>query len=130
MPADVGTGLGVTWNSSTFAMEILGAGWDGEEVPIIDTTHMLTTTARTKMAGDLREEGTFDVECHLSPTASASLRAGSTGTVVIEVPYSTNGKITGGLIVQRVNYTFPLEDKMICGLTMAWAGAAAWSATT
>ncbi len=122
---DVGTGLTLTWNSTTFVMEILGLTADGEETPIIDVTHMLSTTSRAFIGGDLRDDGSVDIECHCQTDQMNHIRAGSTGTVSVTAPAgATTKNITGGWICQSRNYAIPLEDKMTIGYTMKWAGIA------
>lgn len=119
--ADIGTGLQFSWNSSSFAMEITNVSGDGEEVAVIDATHMGAANSRIKIFGELVDPGTFDVECNLAVDQMSKFRAGSTGTVAITVPWgSTTKQITGGAVVQRRNYAIPLEDKMTCGFTIAW----------
>jgi len=128
--SDVGTGLAITWNSTALEMEVLGLSADGESVPIIDGSHMGSSTCRTKYPGDLRDEGSFDVEMHLSPPKMATMRAGSTGSVVVTVPWGAGStSITGGAIVESRNYTIPFEDKMLCGFTLVWATEVVMPAT-
>lgn len=121
--ADVGTGLSMTWNSTAFPMELLGLS-GGEETSIIDVSHMGSTTNRAKIAGDLIDNGSIDIELHLAVDQLSTIRAGSTGTVAITLPWgATTKQITGGMVVQSRNYTVPFEDKMTCGYTLTWTGA-------
>lgn len=131
MAADIGTGLAMTWNSTAFAMELLSIAGDGEECPVIDVTHLGSSSSRTKMKGDLRDPGTFTAECHLDP--DKVLRAGSTGTVSITIPWSTDTTkptITGSAFISRFNYSMPLEDKMLCSYTFAWLTSPTFTAGT
>lgn len=127
--ADIGTGLTLTWNSTAIPFEMLGLS-GSEEVPIIDVTHLGSTTSRAKIAGELIDEGSFDIECHLTVDQLGNMRAGSTGTVSISVPWGASStNVTGGAVIQSRNYTIPLEDKMVAGFTMTWTGPVTYPTT-
>ncbi len=128
--ADVGTGLDATWGGSSFAMEIIGGAGDGASVPIIDVSHNKTSGSRQKIPGDLIDEGGFTAECHLNPSALSNYRPGSTGALVVKVPWGSSDKeITGGAIIERVPFTIPFEDKMLCTIEFVWAGAVTYPST-
>ncbi len=136
MAANVGTGTTISWSTSNPQLEILSITSGDASVPVIDVTHMGSTTSRAKITGDLRDEGDFTVEAHLdniqmdlvysslgtSQTCTITLPLGSTDT--------SNATVSGTAAITSVNWSLPLEDKQLCNYTGTWLGVVTWADAT
>lgn len=125
--ADVGTGTTVAFGTSTtFDCQVTGIRINGEEVAVIDITHMGTTGTRSKMFGDLLENVTVDVDIHFDPSETVPTKTSQTVTFTFPVPTgSTNGATlagTGGVVSHSAD--IPLEDKMTGSYRVQFTGAA------
>src|SRR5690606_32763226 len=114
MAADVGTGTTITFGTSSYAAEITGVTINGEEVPVIDISHMGTTGTRAKMLGDLKENVTLDVQVNFDPDEPPPIGSSETITVTFPIPSgSTNGATRAGTgAIVSHSEEVPLEDKM------------------
>lgn len=126
---DVGTGLTITFGTTSYAAEITGANFDGANVPVIDTSHMGTTGARTKRFGDLIDEGQVRVQIHFNPNAQPPMGTEETVTITFPIPSGdTNGATaagTGGITERGMEV--PLEDKMVGEYTITWTDDVTWT---
>ena len=52
MTVRTGTGCSLTMGTTNYDVEILSFSSNGVTVPVVDTTHLGTTTARSKIMGD------------------------------------------------------------------------------
>lgn len=124
--ADVGTGFSITFGTSTtFDADITNVTINGEEVPVIDITHMGTTGTRAKMLGDLKENVTVDVDINFDPDMPPPTGTSQTITLTFPIP---SGKVSGATIAgtgAAVSHsvTVPLEDKMTGSYRIQYTGA-------
>lgn len=109
MAVGIGTGATVSFSSgSTFSGEVLSFNLDGEEVPIIDMSHMTTTGYRKKVFGALKEPPAVTVELNYNPASPPPVGVAAT----ITIAWNGGGGLTGtGAFVSRSSVT-PLEEKM------------------
>lgn len=133
MPADVGTGSSITFGTSSFDGEVLSISANGMTRPVIDTTHMETEDARTKMPGDLVDSGDVTVEIQFDPNNPPPIDA-APETITITFPVAT-GDLSGATLagtgfISSTNWTAPLEDKMVGSYTITWSGEATYTGGT
>lgn len=88
MPApDTGVGATLSFSASTYASNILSMSWDGISRPVLDTTHLGTTVARTFVPGDLYDAGNLTVEFQFDDSHSIPITA-TAETVTLNFPTS------------------------------------------
>lgn len=113
----LGTGTTITFGTSSYACEIMDEGLDidGEEVPVVDVSHMTTTGYRKKLFGKLVEPPQITVNINWDPDTPPPITAAAeTITITFPLPagMSTPATIAGtGKIISR-SASVPLEDKM------------------
>ena len=122
MAKDVGTGttIAITGVTSYFTGQVNAINFTGFERPVIDVTDMETTGGREKIAGDLVDYGSIDVDVFLDPDEPPPMTV-PPGLVTITFPSSKQWTFTTGF---ASNWTaeIPLEDRMISTLTVALSG--------
>ena len=124
--ADNGTGTTIAFGTSTsFDAQVTGLKINGEEVPVIDVSHMGTTGTRSKMFGDLKENVTVDVDMHYDPSETIPTGVSQTITLTFPIPSgSTNGATLAGTgAVVSHSADVPLEDKMTGSYKIQFTGA-------
>lgn len=123
--ADIGTGASLTLGTSGTTFEILSISGNDASVPVIDTTHLGSTTQRSKMTGELIDHGTVDVEILFDPDDPPPLGVTETITVTFPLPsgQSTAADYSGSASITSRNWTVPLEDRMTGSFTITWLGA-------
>jgi hypothetical protein len=123
---DVGTGTTVAFGTSTtFDAHVTGLSINGEEMAVIDISHMGTTGTRAKMLGDLKENVTVDVDMHYDPSETIPTGVGQTITITFPI-YSgqTNGATLAGTgVIVSHSGSIPLEDKMTGSYKIQFTGA-------
>lgn len=85
--ADSGVGTTLTFSASTYAANILSLSWDGISRPVLDTTHLGTTVARTKVPGDLYDSGNLNVTWQFDPSEAIPITS-TAETVTLDFPTS------------------------------------------
>ena len=131
--ADVFTGATIVFGTSSFSAEILGATLPGATRPVIDTTHLGTTVARSKIPGDLIDWGQFEFELQFDPDNEPPLdQAAETITVTFPTP---SGGLTGATwefsgFIASYSGAFALEEKMTATVTLEISGDITWTAST
>src|SRR5690606_42042152 len=71
--AGVGTGATITLGTSTYDVNIESISQGDSSVPVIDTTHLGTTGARTKICGELIDWASIDVTAQLDAALLESM---------------------------------------------------------
>jgi hypothetical protein len=124
---DTGTGstlIGTT--SSTFLPKIRSMTINGEEIAVIDTTHLGTTGTMTAMLGDLKTRVTIEAEGDYNPSLTYPTGVSETWTWTGPIPAGgTTGAtiaFTGSLVSHGA--VVPLEDKMTTTFRIEALGAA------
>ncbi len=120
MTVGTGTGVSLVFSSGiTYTGQALSFKIDGEEIPVIDVSHMGTTGYRKKIFGSLIEPPTLDVEINYEASGPAPV-SGTPGTLTITWP--DNSTLTGtGAIIKR-NSEHKLEEKMVGNYTFQFDG--------
>jgi hypothetical protein len=110
MSEGIGTAstVALTTDSGNYSGEVLSFSIDGEEVPVIDMTHMGTVAYREKVFGSLVEPPQLTVEINYDPASPPPL--GVVDTITVTWPDAST-LIGTGAIVSRSSET-PNEDKM------------------
>ena len=125
MAKQVGTGtsssiaFGTTAFEADFYLEDMQIS--GFQRPVIDTTSMETTGARTKIPGELYEPPTLVVTAQFNPDEPPPYdQAAETVTVSFEDPanQATNATMSGSAFISEVSISVPLEDKMMQTFTV------------
>jgi hypothetical protein len=124
---DVGTGSTLlATTSSTFLPKIRSITINGEEIAVVDTTHLGTTGTMTAMLGDLKTRMTIDVEADYNPSLTYPTGVTETWTWTGPIPAGgTTGAtiaFSGSLVSHGA--VVPLEDKMTTTFKIEALGAA------
>jgi hypothetical protein len=124
---DVGTGSTlIATTSSTFLPKITSIKINGEEIKVIDTTHLGTTGTMTAMLGDLKSRVTIEVEADYNPSLTYPTGVSETWTWTGPIPSGgTTGAtiaFTGALVSHSAD--IPLEEKMTTTFRIEALGAA------
>lgn len=106
MAVDTGLGTTLTASPGSWTGNTIGLDLHTATIPIVDTSHLGTTTYREKVVGDLGEPGQVTVRMQLQGTTAAPT-LGATGTLTITDPLatgeSTAANWSGTAIVTSVN---------------------------
>ena len=129
MTVRTGTGCSLAMGTTNYDVEILSANFSGQEVPVVDTSHLGTTGTRTKVMADLKEPGTLEVEFHVDPdkldTLNTAIGLAQTMTFTFKKVSgeATAATLAGSGAISAHNFTIPLEDKCVGNYTISWLGA-------
>lgn len=135
MATDVGTGISLSFGTSSFSAEVLSASHNSISREAIDTTHHGSTSNREKIPSDLVDPGTIDFEIHFDPDSQPPVD-GAAETLTVTFPTPAGGTsgatLEGTGFVTEWTFTGPLEDKMTASFTWTWDGKTGptWSAST
>lgn len=120
----VGSGTGTTVSISgtgTFSGKVTGISVDGVEIPVIDVSHMGTSTYREKVFGSLAEPGSVTIEVMFEPDNPPVI--GETGTMTITwLAGSPNPTLAGTGAITAYTADTPLEDAMTGSFTWSFDG--------
>lgn len=118
MATDVGTGSTITFSSGFFA-EINSISHGGITRPSINTSHMGTTTAHTKIPGKLFDAGQLNVEMNFRQATKPPI-TGAAETVTVTFPGANTWSFSGFMV--DFEYSDPFEDKMTATATIEASG--------
>ena len=131
MASRIGTGTALTFGTTTAldALEVTNFTQEGRSVPAADSSHMESSSERTKKFGTLEEPGTMTVEVLLDPDLTVPLGVDETITLtyIKETGESTGATYVGTGAVTEVTETIPLEEMMSATLTIT--KSAKWTRT-
>lgn len=121
--ADVGTGSTITFGTSSYSASVTDIQIGGQERAVIDTSHMGTTGARTKIVGDLYEPGTVEVSIIYDPNSEPPFGAAETITVTWPIPAggASGATLAGSGFISSRSQSIPLEDLMTATYTIQYA---------
>jgi hypothetical protein len=124
---DIGTGSTlIATTSNTFIPKIRSIRINGEEIAVVDTTHLGTTGTMTAMLADLKTRITLEVEGDYNPSLTYPTGVSETWTFTGPIPAGgTTGAtiaFTGSLVSHGAEV--PLEDKMTTTFRVEALGAA------
>jgi len=128
MTVRTGTGTTVTLGTTDYDIEITGITDISGTVEVIDTTHLGTTSARTKMLGDLTNWESMSADFHVDPDKLDTLKTAMGLTQTVTITFKTvTGETTGASFVfsggiTSHNFSIPLEDKMVGNYTISILG--------
>lgn len=109
MTVGVGTGATIVFSGTgSFTGQVLSFNIDGEEVPVIDVSHLGTTGYREKTFGVLVEPPQATVELNFAPDNPPPV--GIEATITITFPDASTLTGTGAFLSRSM--AVPLEDKM------------------
>lgn len=116
----IGTGITMAFTTAlaNYAPQIESFNLDGEEISVVDFTHMGTTGYREKKFGSLIEPPQVNVEIQYDPANPPPL--GTLDTVTITWPDSSTLIGTGALISRSSEH--PNEDKMSSSFVFQFDG--------
>lgn len=128
MTVRTGTGCTVTMGTTDYDVEITAINGVEVDVPVVDTTHLGTTGARSKIFGDLKDWKGFSANFHVDPDKFDTLKTaiGLSQTITITfktVTGETSGATyaaTGG--ISSHNFDIELEEKIVGNYTVAFLG--------
>lgn len=137
MAVDTGHGASITFGTT-------GGTWlcrqiSGPEVtrPVVDTSHLATTTKRTKMAGDLDDWGPVVLQILFQGTQGLPARSTSAETITITHPTAPGGStpatLAGTALINRVKYPdFQTNELQIGEIEFTYDGGTGptWTAAT
>lgn len=126
--ARIGTGTTITLGTTDYAVQRMSVAASGISVPVIDTTHLGTTSARTKIMGDLIDFGSLEIEANGDPDELDTLKTtcGLAQTVTLTFPIlapeTVGATMAGSAAISAASFTVPLEDKFTATFTLTWLG--------
>lgn len=120
MATDIGTGTTVTFGTSAFSFDLLAVNWDGITREVVNTSHMGTTTAHTKMPTDLKDSGQIQVEGAYIATLDPPIDAAAE-TITI-APAGGGNTWAASAFMTNFSIGIPLEDKMTFSATLEVTG--------
>ncbi len=119
---DIGTSATVAFGTSSWVFEMVDLSWSGMERNFIDSSHLLTTVARTFILGDLYDPGSLTIQGHLDTDSTGNpILTNALETITMTFPNSKTYAASGGL--QSHEISVPLEDKMSVTATIKFSGA-------
>ena len=119
MATGSGTGATVVFSSgSTYSGQVISFNIDGEEVPVIDMTHLGTTSYREKKFGTLVEPPQVTLEINFDPASPPPVGVSATCTITFPDTHTFAG--TGAFISR--SFSNPLEDKMTASVVFQYDG--------
>lgn len=129
MPAGIQTGHKATiaFTTSAFTASFTKIGGFEMSRESLDTSHLGTTSYRTKRPGDLVDCGQFECEFFYGADVQPPITAVAE-TVTITLPDSTSGSGSGATIVGSgyiSSFTTPdlvSDQMMVATMTVVWAG--------
>ena len=135
--ARVGTGakLDVAGTATTATYEVLSMSIGGQVRETIDTSHLLTTVARTHQPGDLYEPGEISIDVqwdNLDPemgfTFNNTEQTAATQVMTFTAPTTNaDSQFTVVGMLKTFDLTVPLEEKMTATVVYKLSGALTWA---
>lgn len=132
----VGTGHGatITFGTQSYTASVRSIGGATAERPAIDASHLGTTVSRTKIPGDLVDQGSFDIEVLCDPTKEPpwptfAVPESVTITYKKSVPLAASAATeVGSAFVTSVGKPTHVTDELMAfPVTITWAGTPAWT---
>jgi hypothetical protein len=123
--AQYGNGASITWDSSYFA-EPINIDWSGVSRPVIDTTHLGTTVARTFIGGKVYDPGTLQVEMAFNSTKSPTILSTATATTcTLTVPGTGTNTASWAAsgFMSEFQWGAPMDDRQTATATIKLSGA-------
>lgn len=125
--ADLGTGTIVAFTGTGITSKMRSVEQGEVSVAVIDMSHLLTTGAREKLAGDLVDHDSLTIEAEIDQAKISELTGaiGVTDTIKITFPLATlttAGFVTGTGFVSTFNWSTPIDDAMVTSFTWTWDG--------
>lgn len=116
-----GNGTTITFGTSGFSAEIVGATPPGEKGAVINTSHLGTTVAHTKMPGDLLDITPMKLRVHFAPGVAPTVN-GAAETVTIDFP-DTSQWHWSGWISEATPGELVNDDKVESDIVVECSGA-------
>lgn len=133
MPADVGTGISITFATSSFTAEITDVQGQGISRESIATSHHGSTTYMDFIPGDLTDPGEVTLEFSFDPDEQPPI-TGPAENIIITFPTPAGGATgataaSSGFITEW-SWGAPLEEKMTGNATIKLTGTTTWTNST
>lgn len=131
--ADVGTGVTIVFGTSGFSADIESVNGQSIERPVVETSHMGTTTYKTFMPGDLTDPGGVEFEFHFDPDEQPPITsAAETITITFPIPtgLANGATLASSGFIASWSWGTPLEDKMVGNANVKFSGTSTWSDAT
>lgn len=133
MATGIGTGTTITFATSAFTANVIGAiDWSGIERAVIETTHLGSTLpsgarqvgGRTFIPGKLTDPGELTLEIQYDPTADLPLGSADVAeTITIQPPSGvSSGSISGSGFMRSARVGLPLEGLNTATVVVKWTG--------
>jgi len=107
MALDTGLGVTLTAIPGSWTGNLVGVDLHTSTIPVVDASHLGTTTYREKLVGDLADPGQVTLRMHFQGTTAAPT-IGTTGTLTITdalaTGESTAANWSGTAIITSVNH--------------------------
>jgi hypothetical protein len=126
---DLGNGATLTFGTSGHTFQVESMSFSGYERAMIDTSHLGTTGAMTKLASDLYDAGSFTARVQNAPTVAMPVTVQAAETVTVTWPISSSGNTTNATLAGTGNISNvtlgPLENDVLqtIEITTTWDGA-------
>lgn len=125
----IGTGITITFVTSTISVELLKVSKNGKEVKSIETTHMASTTNAFK-PGKCKNPGVIEIEIQKDPDVIIPI--GVEQTITFTYPKKVSASASGHIssvsgFVMSEDEEVPLEDKITSKIKIQATGL--WTET-
>ena len=129
MAAQLGTGIGITFGTSTgFTPRVLGVTFSGVSRAVIPN-HDMSSSHMDKSPGKVRDWGSIDVEYEQDQNeiagASGPPIESDEETVTFQWPVkgveSTGASLAGSGFVSNFTFPAPFEERQVGTFTLTWA---------
>ena len=141
--ADVGTGASIAFGTTSWTAQVTSISGTDISRSSHDTSHLGTSTWRTKIPGDLVDPGGLDVDILVSSdqfTAGTGVQycapiTATAETITVYFPgtnttATNNLRVSGTGFVENWSWGIPLEDLMTASLHVQFSGKTTWTAGT
>lgn len=117
---DIGTGITLTFATTSFSCEIVEVTPPGSSREVLDTSHQGTTTYKTFMPSDLVDNGQLDFTMHFDPSKTPPI-ATAPETITVGFPAGAAQDFIGFMFDYKPEGVF--EGVMMASASVKVSGA-------
>lgn len=139
-PVDLSTGMSISYATSSFTAELIGAGNSGVSRKSVDVSHMGTAAPGAAeygnmkfIAGRLTDAGSLDVEMHYNPDTIPPIDLAAE-VITVTFPLfpgdTTAAKLVFTGFFTSYDEAYPLDDKMVVSGAIKVSGSIAVTVAT
>lgn len=114
MPVDIGTGLTITFGTSSWSANFTVSNWSGLSRESVETTHLGTTTAKTFTPADLYDAGELQIDFQFDVDDFPPIDQVAE-TITVTYPLSSGGSTAGTWVASgfMTNFDHSVETETL-----------------